>query len=48
MPKLTVAQVVAIRQLWAEGWTEKELAEQFEVHPRTIFKVVNNCSWVGI
>jgi plasmid maintenance system antidote protein VapI len=48
MRKLTVAKVVAIRQLWAEGWTERELAEQFDVHPRTIFKVVNDCSWISI
>jgi len=43
--KLTEAEVISIKELYAQGYKQKELAELFPVTQRHISDIVNNKTW---
>jgi hypothetical protein len=45
MVKLTEAKVIRIRQLKAEGWTERALADEYSVTPSNIHAIVTRRTW---
>lgn len=46
--KLTEAEVLRIRQTWANNKTAKELAAIYNVAPITITKIVNQQAWTHL
>lgn len=48
LAKLTGEQVIEIRALWASGGiTQTEIAEQFDVDPSHVSRIVRGLQWVG-
>lgn len=43
--KLTMKDAREIRMLYREGYTQLDLAKEFNVNPSTISRVVNNIRW---
>lgn len=46
--KLTVSQVLEIRKLYAEGWTQGALCKQFSVGVNQIGRIVRGESWKNL
>lgn len=46
--KLTVADVAAMRQMYANGASYPEMSRQFNVHETTVWKVVKNRHWQSV
>jgi DNA-binding transcriptional regulator LsrR (DeoR family) len=42
---LTTEIVIAIRQRYAEGWPQKQIAKQFNLATSTIYKIVHRQRW---
>lgn len=46
--KLTIKQVIEIRKLRAEGWTQPALARGFKVSVNQIAKICNGTAWTNV
>jgi hypothetical protein len=43
--KLSSEDVVVLRRLAADGWTQQRIAERFSVHPTTIGSILRSRTW---
>ena len=48
MARLTEDEVIEIRDLFADGWTHSQLAEEFNIHRITALNIVNRKTWKHI
>ena len=44
-PKLTVAQVLEIRQRYAAGETQRQIASDYDIHVTTVSRIVTSRNW---